>query len=157
MRRYVGRREGKRRDSRKTAMGFASIAAGAMSQLYRLMAEPADRRHRSQLFAMDGGDKAALAERAKAVARFLCATAWWSERHGSDGAALAGLGFASAVTERSEGVRRRRPSHRQISKPLSVATLILRVPISTVCTPSRNVFPQIRSPSTEVPTTLPRS
>lgn len=42
MRRYVGRSEGKQRDSREAAMGFG-VAAGAMSQLYRLMAEAAVR------------------------------------------------------------------------------------------------------------------
>ena len=42
MRRYVGRSEGKRRDSRTVRAGFAGVAAGAMSQLYRLMAEAAE-------------------------------------------------------------------------------------------------------------------
>ncbi len=42
MRRYVGRSDGKRRDSRTVRAGFADVAAGAMSQLYRLMAEVAE-------------------------------------------------------------------------------------------------------------------
>ena len=42
MRRYVGRSEGKRRDSRTACAGVAGVAAGAMSQLYRLMAEAAE-------------------------------------------------------------------------------------------------------------------
>lgn len=42
MRRYVGRSEGKRRDSRTVRAGFAGVAAGAMSQTYRLMAEAAE-------------------------------------------------------------------------------------------------------------------
>lgn len=42
MRRYVGRSEGKRRDSRTVRAGFADVAAGAMSQPYRLMAEAAE-------------------------------------------------------------------------------------------------------------------
>lgn len=41
MRRYVGRSEGKRRDSRTVRAGFAGVAAGAMSQPYRLMAQAA--------------------------------------------------------------------------------------------------------------------
>ena len=42
MRRYVGRSEGKRRDSRAVRAGVAGVAAGAMSQPYRLMAEAAE-------------------------------------------------------------------------------------------------------------------
>jgi len=77
MPRYVGRREGKRRDSRKTAMGFADVADGAMSQPYRLMAEAADRWHRSQFIAEGGGDKTALAERAKAMTQLYRVMAWF--------------------------------------------------------------------------------
>ena len=55
----------------ETAMGFADLAAGAMSQLYRLMAEAADRQHQSQFFAKIGGGVAELANGYKAVARFL--------------------------------------------------------------------------------------
>jgi hypothetical protein len=42
VRRYVGRSEGKRRDSRTVRAGFAGVAAGAMSQPYLLMAEAAE-------------------------------------------------------------------------------------------------------------------
>jgi integrase len=48
-----------------------------------------------------------------------CATAWWSPRRGSEGAGLAGLGFASAVTERSKGVRHCPATCIAIHMPLS--------------------------------------
>ena len=105
MRRYVGRSEGKRRDSRTARAGFAGVAAGAMSQLYRLTAEAAG-----------SGDCREFLQVAVATGRRLpnAAKPWRGftrdgvveHATGSDGAALAGLVLASAVTERSEGLGR---------------------------------------------------
>ena len=91
MRRYVGRSEGKRRDSRTARAGFAGVAARAMSQLYRLMAEAAesgDYRNFLQVAVVPGR-------------RWPNATKPW-RGFMRDGAGLAGLGLASAVTERSD-------------------------------------------------------
>lgn len=93
--------QGKRRDRRTVRVGFAAVAAGAMRQPYRLMAEAAESGdYRNLLHATVATSRRCRTRQSRGAA--CCATAWLSTRRGGEGAGLAELGLASVVTKRSD-------------------------------------------------------